>query len=112
MPKKVLYIVHTHPAIRPGGAEGYALELYDAMRSSAEFEPIVLARSGPPQTTAYEHRDSPVTPVGDDPNQYLFETDGGDYEWFFETSANKVPLTRYYRDFLLAHKPDVPGERH
>lgn len=110
--KKVLYIVHTHPAIRPGGAEGYALELYDEMRSSPEFEPIVLARSGPPQTTAYEHPGSPVTLVGDDPNQYLFETDGGDYEWFFGTSANKASLTRYYRDFLLAHKPDVVHIQH
>jgi glycosyltransferase involved in cell wall biosynthesis len=110
--RKVLYVVHTHPAIRPGGAEGYALELYDAMRSSGELEPILLARSGPPQTTAYEHRRSPVTLVGSDPNQYLFETNGGDYEWFFGTSANKVPLTRYYRDFLLAHKPDVVHFQH
>lgn len=53
--KKVLYVVHTHPAIRPGGAESYALQLYEGMRSSEEFEPIVLARSGPPQTTAYGH---------------------------------------------------------
>jgi glycosyltransferase involved in cell wall biosynthesis len=110
--KRVLYVVHTHPAIRPGGAEGYALQLYDAMRSSEEFQPIVLARSGPPQTTAYDHRRSPVTLVGDDPNQFLFETDAGDYEWFFGTSSNKVPLTRYYRDFLLAHKPDVVHFQH
>jgi glycosyltransferase involved in cell wall biosynthesis len=110
--KKVLYVVHTHPAIRPGGAEGYALQLYDAMRSSDEFEPIVLARSGSPQTTTYDHPNSPVTMVGDDPNQFLFETDGSDYEWFFGTSSNKVPLTRYYRDFLLAHRPDVVHFQH
>ena len=113
MPKKtVLYVVHTHPAIRPGGAESYALQLYDAMRSFGEFEPTVLARSGPPQTTAYGHRRSPVTLVGDDPNQFLFETDAGDYDWLFGISPNKVPLTRYYRDFLLAHKPDVVHFQH
>ncbi|HZO59713.1 MAG TPA: glycosyltransferase family 4 protein [Solirubrobacterales bacterium] len=110
--QKVLYVVHTHPAIRPGGAEGYALQLYDAMQSFGEFEPIMLARSGPPQTTAYHHRRSPVTLLGDDPNQFLFETDASDYDWLFCTSPNKVPLTRYYRDFLLAHKPDVVHFQH
>ena len=93
--RKVLYVVHTHPAIRPGGAEGYALQLYDAMRRFDEFEPIMLARSGPPQTTAYDHRRSPVTLVGDDPNQFLFETDASDYDWFFSTYPNKVALNRY-----------------
>jgi glycosyltransferase involved in cell wall biosynthesis len=110
--KKVLYIVHTHPAIHPGGTQSYALQLYDAMRSSEEFEPLMLARSGPPQTTSYDHRRSPVTLVGDDPNQFLFEADASGYEWFFGTSGNKVPLTRYYRDFLLAHKPDVVHFQH
>jgi glycosyltransferase involved in cell wall biosynthesis len=110
--KKVLYVVHTHPAIRPGGTEGYALELYEEMRSSGEFEPVVLARSGPPQTTGYDHRGSPVTLVGDDPNQFLFETDGGDYEWFFGTPSNKATLTHHYRDFLLAQKPDVVHFQH
>jgi glycosyltransferase involved in cell wall biosynthesis len=110
--KKVLYVVHTHPAIRPGGAESYAVQLYEAMRSSAEFEPIVLARSGPPQTTAYGHRSSPIKLVGDDPSQFLFETDASEYEWFFCTASNKAPLTRYYRDFLLAQKPDVVHFQH
>jgi hypothetical protein len=37
MPKrKVLYVSHNHPAVRPGGAEAYALELYEAMRASDE----------------------------------------------------------------------------
>ena len=29
--RKVLYLSHNHPAVRPGGAEQYALELYEAM---------------------------------------------------------------------------------
>jgi glycosyltransferase involved in cell wall biosynthesis len=110
--KKVLYVVHTHAAIRPGGTEGYALELYDGARASAELQPVLLARSGLPQTPVYEHRRSPVALVGDDPNQFLFETDGGDYEWFFGTSSNKATLNRYYRDFLLAQQPDVVHFQH
>ena len=46
--RKVLYVCHGHPRIRPGGAEAYALELYEAMRDSPRFEPLLLARSGKP----------------------------------------------------------------
>ena len=48
MKKRILYIAHNHPSVRPGGAEAYALELYEAMKSSPEFEPIFLAKGGPP----------------------------------------------------------------
>lgn len=110
--KKVLYVIHTHPAIRPGGAEGYALKLYDAMRASDRFRPMVLARNGLPQTISYQHPRSLVTLVGDDPNQYLLETDANDWIYQLGASANKVPLTRYYRDFLLVHRPDVVHFQH
>ena len=44
---KILFVSHNHPEIRPGGAEGYALEVYEGMREAGEFEPVLLARSGP-----------------------------------------------------------------
>jgi glycosyltransferase involved in cell wall biosynthesis len=110
--KKVLYVIHGHPAIRPGGAEGYTLELYEAMRESPDFEPILLARNGPPHSPPTDHEGTRSALVGNDPNQFLFETDAGNYEWLFGRSGNKVPLTRYYRDFLLAHKPDVVHFQH
>ena len=51
MPKqRVLYVSSNHPAIRPGGLEGYTLDLYEAFRDSDEFEPVFLARAGPPFT--------------------------------------------------------------
>ena len=43
---KVLYVVHNHPTLHPGGAEAYALELYEAMRETPEVEPVLLARIG------------------------------------------------------------------
>jgi glycosyltransferase involved in cell wall biosynthesis len=110
--KKVLYVIHGHPAIRPGGAEGYTLELYEAMRESAEFEPILLARNGPPHSPPTAHEGTRSALVGNDPSQFLFETDAGGYEWLFGRSGNKVALTRYYRDFLLAHKPDIVHFQH
>src|SRR6478672_8801724 len=45
-PLRVLYIVHNHPALHPGGAEAYALELYEAMRDRPDVEPVLLARIG------------------------------------------------------------------
>jgi glycosyltransferase involved in cell wall biosynthesis len=105
--RKVLYVIHGHPAIRPGGAEGYTLELYEAMRSSEDYEPILLARNGPPHATGVAHPQARISLVGDDPRQFLFETDANDFDWFLGTSPNKAPLTRDYTDFLLEHRPDV-----
>ncbi len=57
---KVLYVAHNHPAIRPGGAEAYALELYEAMRVSSDFDAVFVARSGPPvSVTSRHHRGTP-----------------------------------------------------
>ena len=111
--KKILYVIHGHPAVRPGGAEGYALELYEAMRdSSQEFEPVLLARIGPPHSPSLSHQGALTALVGDDPNQLLFETDATDYDWFFGASPNMASLTKYYRDLLLALKPDIVHFQH
>src|SRR5205814_714771 len=47
-PIRVLFVCHNHPAVRPGGAEGYAFDLYEEMRDSSEFDPIFLARNDRP----------------------------------------------------------------
>jgi len=75
--KRVLYISHNHPSVRPGGAEAYALELYEAMRSSDEFEPLLLAKGGPPISNLHHpHAGTLFAPVGADPSQYFFFTEG------------------------------------
>ena len=54
--------------------------------------------------------------VGDDPNQYLFYTntfaDHSQYDPLFGRWANKQVLTRFFRDFLLAQKPDIVHIQH
>ena len=45
-PLRVLYVSHNHPTLHPGGAEAYALELYEAMRERPEVDPVLLARIG------------------------------------------------------------------
>ena len=115
--QRILYISSNHPAIRPGGLESYTLDLYESLRGSDEFEPMFIARAGPPFTepTCY-HGWSPFAMVGDDPNQYLFYTntfaDHSAYDPLFGKWANKVVLTRFFREFLLAQKPDLVHIQH
>jgi glycosyltransferase involved in cell wall biosynthesis len=112
-PKRVLYVAHNHPAIRPGGAEAYALDVYEAVRDAGEFEPVFLARSGPPVSIASRyHEGRPITLVNDDPNQYFFYTDLSNWDWVFGRSPYKTALTRFYRDFLLDMKPDIVHFQH
>jgi glycosyltransferase involved in cell wall biosynthesis len=111
--RKILYIAHNHPAVRPGGAEAYAFELYQAMQGSDRFEPTFLARSGPPVSSIPRyHEGTLLTAVNDDPNQYFFYTDVTHYDWLHGKSPNKSILTRYFRDFLLATQPDIVHFQH
>lgn len=110
---KVLFVCHNHPAVRPGGAEGYAFELYKAMRETPEFEPIFLARNERPDPgVSPRHAEIDIASVNDDPNQYFLYTDQSSWDWLFERSRTKSTLTESYSDFLLAHRPDVVHFQH
>jgi glycosyltransferase involved in cell wall biosynthesis len=111
--RKVLYVCHGHPRIRPGGAEAYALELYEAMRDSPRFEPLLLARTGKPHSNVGRyHEGTLLTGVGDDPNQYFFHSEYSDFDWFLGTTRNKEVVTRYFSDFLAAYRPEVLHFQH
>lgn len=114
MPKrKVLYICHNHPSVRPGGAEEYALELYEGMRCSEEFEPILLAKGGPPMSSFRQpHAGTLFAPVNDDPHQYFFYTSGEDFDSFYGTSRDKDCYTRAFHDFLVAFRPEIVHFQH
>ncbi len=105
---KVLFVCHNHAKLRPGGAEGYALDLYEHLRARDDFTPILLARAEPPRSDRsrrFEGRR--IRRVDDDPNQYLFYTDPKEHDYLFGKGRNKSELTRFYREFLLAQEPDV-----
>ena len=110
---KILFVSHNHPEIRPGGAEGYALDVYEGVREAGEFEPVLLSRSGPPISigTRY-HEGRPITLVNHDPHQYFFYTDMSDWDWVFGRSPKKPALTRFFREFLLEQKPDLVHFQH
>jgi glycosyltransferase involved in cell wall biosynthesis len=110
---KILYICHNHPANRPGGAEAYAVELYTAMRDQGDFDPVLLARAGPPMTTkAGFHANTRLAIVGNDPGQYMFYTDRGEVNMLFGTAEDKSIYTEHFREFLLAHEPDIVHFQH
>jgi glycosyltransferase involved in cell wall biosynthesis len=113
-PRKVLYVSHNHPVIRPGGAEAYAFELHEAMRDGSGWDSIFLARTGPPISAASRyHEGTLLTGVDDsDPGQYFFYTEFGDYDWFLNSTRKKTNITRHFRDFLLAQRPDVVHFQH
>jgi glycosyltransferase involved in cell wall biosynthesis len=114
LPKhRVLYVCHNHPSVRPGGAEAYALELYEGMRVSDEFEPIFVARSGPPVSTiSRPHEGTLFTMVTTDSNQYFFYTDASNFDWFYGTSPNKEMHTKFFHELLVAYQPDVVHFQH
>ena len=112
-PTKVLFVCHNHPAVRPGGAEQYALELYEALRSTDEIEPYFLAWAPVPNTDlSPRHTHTVIASVNADPNQYFIHTDQEAWEWLFARPREKQVLTRSYADFLEAIRPDVVHFQH
>ena len=110
---KVLYVLHNHPALHPGGAEQYALELHRAMRSCDDIEPILVARTGPsPGRKDTSHPGSPFSIVEDMHDEYLVFTSWDDFDFFHLTSRDKALFSTYFANFLRAHKPDVVHFQH
>ena len=103
----MLFIVHNHPKTRPGGAEAYAFETYQAMRDSDEVEPYYLAKGGPPlEPIGRVHAGTPFAPADKaDPNQYFVYTDGYSFDWLFGTTTDKELYTKHFRGFLDAIRP-------
>lgn len=112
--RKVLYVVHNHPKTRPGGAEAYAYETYLAMRESAAYEPVFLAKGGPPLETLGRIHSGTFFASADqhDPNQYFVYTDEYTFDWLYGTIPFKQFYTKHVRAFLEALQPDVVHFQH
>jgi glycosyltransferase involved in cell wall biosynthesis len=110
---KVLFVAHNHPTLHPGGAEAYALELYEGMRETPGVEPVLLARIG--SNVARQRVARPGTPfssVNDDPNQYFVFTETEHFDFFNLTSRDKSLYSQHLTNFLLAQRPDVVHLQH
>jgi glycosyltransferase involved in cell wall biosynthesis len=110
---KVLYICHNHPSVRPGGAEAYALELYHGMRVQGDFEPVFLAKGGPPLSLkGQRHSGTLLALIDGDPNQYFLYTDGYHFDKLLGTSTGKEFYTKHFAEFLFAFRPAVVHFQH
>jgi glycosyltransferase involved in cell wall biosynthesis len=112
-PLRVLYVAHNHPTLHPGGAEAYALELYEAMSQRQDVEPVLLARIG--SNVAHRRVSHPGTPfssVNGDPNQYFVFTETEHFDFFTLTSRDKSLYSQHLTNFLLAHRPEVVHLQH
>jgi glycosyltransferase involved in cell wall biosynthesis len=49
---RILYIVHNHPAFRPGGSEIFAYDLFQAVKQQPDIRALFLACTGEPQRPA------------------------------------------------------------
>jgi len=112
-PLRVLYVAHNHPTLHPGGAEAYALELYEAMREEPGVEPVLLARIGTNVARQrVAHPGTPFSSVNGDPNQYFVFTETQHFDFFTLTSRDKSLYSQHLTNFLLAHRPDVVHLQH
>jgi glycosyltransferase involved in cell wall biosynthesis len=110
---KVLYICHNHPSVRPGGAEAYALELYHGIHEHDEFEPVLLAKGGPPYSLRRQpHGGTQFGLVNGDPNQYFLYTDGYQFDWVNGTMMGKEFYIKHFHEFLLALRPAIVHFQH
>jgi len=110
---KVLYVSHNHPTLHPGGAEAYALELYEAMREVPGVEPVLLARIGSNVARRrVSHAGTPFSAVNGDPGQYFVFTETDHFDFFTLTSRDKTLYSQHLANFLLAHRPDIVHLQH
>ena len=110
---KVLYMLHNHPTVRPGGGEMYALELFEALKDTDEIEPLLIARMPPnPGPQPSGHPGTPFKTMPDDPSQYFVVTEEAGFDYFLGTARDKSIYTRYFDEFLRLHRPDVIHFQH
>ena len=110
---KVLLVCHNHPDLLVGGVEVYVRDLYDSLRASGRFEPLLLARAGLPFSRTDAYHDAPLAMANRDPNQHLLYTEFGDFDSFYgRLITTKNVLSDDFARFLRAHQPDVVHFQH
>jgi glycosyltransferase involved in cell wall biosynthesis len=110
---KVLYVLHNHPALFPGGAEIYALELFEALRGSDEIEPVLVARADLRQAEESGlYAGSTFKTLEGDPQQYFMFTDFQEFDPILGTSMAKSLYTHEVAQFLRTQQPAIVHFQH
>jgi glycosyltransferase involved in cell wall biosynthesis len=106
--KKVLQVLHNHPAHSPGGTEAYTLRLFEAMRQLEGWDPLLVAREPAAEDAGEPH----IRELPGHPGQLVIGTNEERYDKFFMTSPDKRLYTELWTQFLLRHRPDVVHFQH
>ena len=110
---RVLYVLHNHPTLFPGGAEQYAIELFDTLRGSEDIEPLLIARIGRTSIPRGNRPGTPFSTIDGEPDQYfLFTESDPQFDYFLGTSTDKSLYTTYLPEFLAAYRPDIVHFQH
>ncbi len=113
--KKVLYIVHAHPAFSRGGGELAAYYLYQAMKSYSGYKPYLLARISDP-SCRFQHPGSRLLNWEKDDATHLLISNGCNYDYFYQTKIDSMlaeaDLYSEVGKFLLALNPEIVHFQH
>jgi glycosyltransferase involved in cell wall biosynthesis len=110
--RKILFVAHNHPTIRPGGMEMYAEELYRALRDTGRYDPLFVAKVGPPHTVDVAPEGTRFALGDGDPNLYYIFTERSEFDLVMGTARAKTLYTEDWRAFLDAHRPQLVHFHH
>jgi glycosyltransferase involved in cell wall biosynthesis len=113
MTKRVLYVLHNHPAFSPGGAETYALDVARALSHSDEFEPLVLARVDPVTYGGEtEQAETRFAALDGDEGQLLALIPEERFDKFFMRMDDQGRFARRFTELLRQERPDIVHLHH
>jgi glycosyltransferase involved in cell wall biosynthesis len=104
---RVLFVAHGHPRERPGGAEVYAWDLYQALKRHPRFEPFILTRTTKPPAAG-----PPVWADPADPAHHWLYTEEQDFDLFFQEPRSPGRYVPWVERLLRRVRPDVVHVQH
>ena len=111
--KRVLFVLHNHPAVQPGGTEAYTKSVYEELRRTPDWEPMLVARAGPEAAAELGLRQGQhVGTVVGDPNQTIVQVDDEEFDKFLMTARDKRVYTERFAEVLRERRPDVIHVQH
>jgi hypothetical protein len=103
---KVLFLAHGHPDERPGGAEIYAWDLFQATRQSEVFDTFYLARADS------QHADAAAKFHRGDNRIALLPTAGENYDLFSHELYSAEYYHRHALPRIRSWRPDIVHVQH
>lgn len=108
--RRVLFVCHGHPSVRPGGAEAYALELHEAIRDlSSRFKPFLMAYRAAEAADGGQPRLATIG--GADPSQFFLVSAAAGFNPFTGRHGDRRVL-ELFCELLEDLRPDIVHFQH